>query len=325
MEKMLLNKLDSMLARALLDKIKQQADVSIAIFEHIDRLRKLSKRTPSAKQMLREAIDYVVGNLQLSEDEGSSLRCELNSLGGPLVDEVVAGGDAMFNLESTPVVSSFDGVLQSVSELKITQEKDPWRALDNESIYGFLSQINPIDGRHKVEVASSKVWSTRLSFYSDVLLVRVLDSYWENPDLFVYYLAHQESGLYRLNGTSPPIHQINAKAKLQLTENNITDYLKFFCFFVRGEEGPFYVVESTSDSMLDNVDETTLSCIEKHAYPVDYKGKDDQGRFLCDAVVFYSNALFTASFEIQPSGMVEMKNDKPLAGDLIDRLVFPIA
>jgi len=41
--------------------------------------------------------------------------------------------------------------------------------------------------------------------------------------------------------------------------------------------------------------------------------------------VYYSNALFEAQYLIQPSGMVEMLDDEPVAADLPGAVAQPIA
>jgi hypothetical protein len=46
---------------------------------------------------------------------------------------------------------------------------------------------------------------------------------------------------------------------------------------------------------------------------------------MCDAVVYYSNALFIANFAVQPSGMIEMLNDEPIAADLPVKVDAPVA
>lgn len=202
---------------------------------------------------------------------------------------------------------------------------DKWNAVQGEELSGFLDQINPIDGKYRVNAASTEVHWRQLPFYSSVALIRVKDNNWVNKKLNIYYLTDQ-GNLFRLNGTSPPIHEVNAKAPVKITDDNVLDYLRFFCFFVRGEEGPFYVAESMDDpNMPQDMDETTRSVVEGTIRPCTYQGKNDQGHYLCDAVVFYSNALFIANFAVQPTGMIEMLDDEPIAADLPVRVEKPVA
>ncbi len=200
-----------------------------------------------------------------------------------------------------------------------------WNAVQGEELAGFLEQINPIDGKYRVSAETTQVHWRMLPFYESVALIRVRDPNWVNQKLNIYYLTDQ-GNLFRLNGTSPPIHEVNAKAPIRVNENNVLDYLRFFCFFVRGEEGPFYISETMEDPNIPTeMDDTTRSVVEGTVRPATFEGVNEQGHFLCDAVVFYSNALVIANFAIQPSGMIEMLDDEPIAADLPARVDCPVS
>ncbi len=200
-----------------------------------------------------------------------------------------------------------------------------WNPVEGEELTGFLDQIDDIDGKYKVNADSTKVSWRMLPFYESVALIRVQDANWVKPNLVVYYLTDQ-GNLFRLNGTSPPIHEVNAKAPIKVTEENVLEYLRFFCFFVRGEEGPFYIAEDMSDPNLPtDMDDTTKSVFEGILRPISYEGKNDQGHYLCNAVVFYSNALFYADFSVQPSGIIEMLDDEPITSDLPTKVDLPVS
>lgn len=202
---------------------------------------------------------------------------------------------------------------------------DNWNPVTGEELQGFLGQVDPIDGKYKVSTETTKVDWRPLPFYDQVVLVRVKDPSWAPRNLVVYFLTAQ-GNLYRLNGTSPPIHEVNAMAPVRITEENVLDYLRFFCFFVRGEEGPFLVAETMDNPYIPgNMDEKTRTVFQGTLRPATYEGKNEQGFYLCDAIVFYSNALFIANFAIQPSGMIEMLDDDPVAVDLPIKVDAPIA
>lgn len=200
-----------------------------------------------------------------------------------------------------------------------------WNAVQGAELGGFLEQINPIDGKYRVSADTTEVHWRTLPFYETVALIRVRDPNWVSKKLNIYYLTDQ-GNLFRLNGTSPPIHEVNAKAPIKINENNILEYLRFFCFFVRGEEGPFYIAESMEDpNMPVGMDEATRSVIENSIRPATFEGVNEQGHYLCDAAVFYSNAMFNANFAVQPTGMIEMLDDEPVVADLPVRVDCPVA
>lgn len=201
-----------------------------------------------------------------------------------------------------------------------------WVKVTGEEKEGFIEQVDPIDGKHAATVETTEVAWRSLPFYENIVLIRVRDNNWSPSHLNVYYLA-REGQLYRLNGTSPPIHEVNEVAPIKLNEDNILDYLRFFCYYVRGEEGPFLIVEEMDNAHLpkDQLDEASLKVIEGVLRPATYEGKNEEGFYLCDAIVYYSNALFIANFAVQPTGMIEMLDDDPVAADLPAKVDSPVS
>ncbi|MCB9988203.1 MAG: hypothetical protein H6868_02585 [Rhodospirillales bacterium] len=199
-----------------------------------------------------------------------------------------------------------------------------WNPVTGEELEGFLAQVNPVDGKYKTSPQTQVSWR-QLPFYERVVLIRLKDPSWTPQKLTLYYLT-LDGNLFRLNGTSPPIHEVNAQAPIKITEENVLDYLRFFCYFVRGEEGPFLIAEDIDNPDLPkDMDDKTRAVVEGSIRPATYEGKNEQGFMLCDGVVFYSNALFIANFAVQPGGMIEMLDDEPIAADLPVRVDSPIA
>ncbi|MCB1557034.1 MAG: hypothetical protein KDJ15_06955 [Alphaproteobacteria bacterium] len=199
-----------------------------------------------------------------------------------------------------------------------------WNAVTGDELVGFLEQVNPVDGKYKTAPQTTQVAWRPLPFYEQVVLVRLKDTSWTPHNLNLYYLT-MNGNLFRLNGTSPPIHEVNAQAPIKVTEENVLDYLRFFCYFVRGEEGPFLITEDIdSPDLPRDMDDKTRTVIAGTIRPASYEGKNDQGYFLCDGVVFYSDALFIANFAVQPGGMIEMLDDEPIATDLPTKVDSPI-
>lgn len=129
--------------------------------------------------------------------------------------------------------------------------------------------------------------------------------------------------LYRLNGTSPPIHEVNANQQLHINEKTVLDYLAFFCFFVRGDDGPFFIVDSQDNEFLPDLGQLQ-SEFEAVFRPPRVWGKDEQGNWRVSALVYYSDAVFAANFEVHQDGTVDMLDDTPLLGDLPARIDAPL-
>ena len=88
---------------------------------------------------------------------------------------------------------------------------DNWRPYPAAELAGFLDNINPIDGKYRVSRDKTMAEIRELPFYESVELIRVKDPDWINRSLFIYYLS-DDGNLFRLNGTSPPLHEVNGKS-----------------------------------------------------------------------------------------------------------------
>lgn len=193
----------------------------------------------------------------------------------------------------------------------------------------FPKTISTSNGSYQIKEQNTQVLVTSLSWADDLLLFRLADGKWNNDQLAIYYLLDksryakgEKNALVRLDGTAPPIHEKNGQTTLSLTDKNARDYLKFFCFFVRGQEGPFYILETTSDPVI--LQNTQLyNKVNRHVKPVLYKGKA-KGKLKYNAVIFYSNTLFKAQFSVATDGTVSMLDDTPLITNLPVRMNVPI-
>ncbi|MBU1444292.1 MAG: ankyrin repeat domain-containing protein [Gammaproteobacteria bacterium] len=122
----------------------------------------------------------------------------------------------------------------------------------------------------------------------------------------------------RLQGTSPPLHQINAEAPLALRDDDdARTYLALFTSAVHGEEGAFRLLDRFDRVIwLADADPASMARVESLCMPVATLPRMEDGRFRFECRVLYSNAVFTASMAVASTGMAEMLEDIPLESDL---------
>ena len=136
--------------------------------------------------------------------------------------------------------------------------------------------------------------------------------------LNIFLSSTEKKGkLKLLNWTSPPIHELNQESPspLKLDGSTAADYLRFFCDFVCGEEGPFTIVEHLSHprfskDILSQLQEEKIKEITESLIPIDIK--EEAGNYSTKAVVWYKNYLFKAHFIIPLNGVIEMKDDNSI-------------
>jgi hypothetical protein len=199
-----------------------------------------------------------------------------------------------------------------------------WQAVTGAQVEPFLKLINPVQGKHTAAPATATVEWAQIPFYSTIALVRVNDTAWPANTGPFWFLAKQ-GRMFLLDGSSAPIHDANEADPISVTEPKALEYLRFFCYFVHGDEGPFLIVEDINHPAIDKtkLDDSTRKVIEGALRPAAFEGKTDEGNLEASAMVLYGNALFSARFSISPNGMIEMIDDEPVAADLPVKKVKP--
>jgi hypothetical protein len=145
-----------------------------------------------------------------------------------------------------------------------------------------------------------------------------------------HWTACESSPLKVLNGTSPPIHELNAelrrRGELKITDESVAAYLRFFCDNVHGEEGAFTIVERMRDLDWRYVTDDFRKRIQRINYaesdateallpPVSLIHRK-QGLFTLAAHVTYARGLFLALFQVAVDGRIEMPEDISLFTNL---------
>lgn len=197
-----------------------------------------------------------------------------------------------------------------------------WRTLTGEEFLQALEKFKQaaIEGLPPGLFAAPnfQIRALSLPFYNEgeLLEAEYIDGLGNTP---VVSILSVPSGVKYLNGESPPIHHTNSKESLSIkTPDLIAAYLRFFCAYVHGNDGPFRIVESPEElPWTEGATDQDKKQIAGLLQPLTVTPDPDKpGNWLAHATIQYSNDLFAANFRIFPSGMIEMLNDIPLIGNL---------
>ncbi|CAH2405599.1 hypothetical protein [Mesorhizobium escarrei] len=146
----------------------------------------------------------------------------------------------------------------------------------------------------------------------DGTIPRHIQSYLYGPD-----------GFTPLDGASKPVHEHRELHGIAIdTDDRRKAFLRFFCFFVRGADGPFEVQEDP-----DGFDATAVRPpdafkeFEEIVGPLRAHEAQDggAGSFLYDACLLYGHQLFRVRFCIYTHGVIEMLGDE-LVGENVRRV-----
>jgi hypothetical protein len=148
-----------------------------------------------------------------------------------------------------------------------------------------------------------------LPFYSrfKLLLLEVLPLRSSGQRRRLWALWDQDETVLPLDGTGGPVNSANELEGLALTEERVREYLRFFCFVIRGPEGAFMLLEAAPPEGAPGHD-----ALAKIAAELTLQPRDDEGRFRVKGVMVYGGAAATVNFAVTPGGMVAMLDDVAL-------------
>ncbi|MEL6652397.1 MAG: pentapeptide repeat-containing protein [Bacteroidota bacterium] len=203
---------------------------------------------------------------------------------------------------------------------------DAWSEVPESHLEELIKRVSPVDGKYRLDLETSRVFQRNLPFYKNVRLLAFIDPSWSNPNLVIYYLKDKDS-LYRLNGTSTPMHEVNAKAPIKLNEDNVLEYFRFFLFMLRdGDKKPFRLLENIEVSELSgDLDKASKILMEDAIRSASFDGLDDENNFLLSGTVLYENYIAIVNSKVQLNGMIEFLDDEPIVEDLPVKWNIPIS
>jgi ATP-dependent Zn protease len=182
--------------------------------------------------------------------------------------------------------------------------------------------------------AGSTLLSSRSSPLSFYKAYRLMELQFVRDGTERAFVLDSPGGTRWLNGSSDPMHSTNEAESLALTEATVADYVRFFFYFLRADEGAFVLIESSEEvtsaedagdpNEEEGDDDTlTLQAARDKAQPLLMRGLDAQGRWLVNATVAYGGCLFTMTAAVEAGGAIEMIDDNPVG--LLTGLVVPAA
>ena len=173
-----------------------------------------------------------------------------------------------------------------------------------------LSPVQAADILSRLLFDGQRPWSrpipirgraTALPFYPTLRLVELTFTTVQGESVGLFALADDEQALL-LDGTSEAIHRAHDSQGPELDADNLAEYVRLWCFAVRGDGAPFLLFEAP-------VAEGEAGAL---ARPVRLTGRDDDGHYLVEVRMAFKGALFEAVLTVSPGGQILMQGDEPL-------------
>ncbi|MDX2233853.1 MAG: hypothetical protein NW200_05090 [Hyphomonadaceae bacterium] len=178
--------------------------------------------------------------------------------------------------------------------------RGPWRTLTGAE-----------DGRARDAVAGAfavrDLRARDLAFYPGWLLLQAIVEHPKGRALQAWLWDGWAKAI-SLSGEAQPIHAFNARSPSPLrleTDEQIKDYLRFFCAHVWGDGGPFLLIDDADEMPFQKDAREDRAGLVK---PLLVERADGETR--ARATVAYAGHLFHSVFRVHPNGAVDMLEDQ---------------
>jgi hypothetical protein len=192
-----------------------------------------------------------------------------------------------------------------------------WRAVSASEQARILAELRNHAPQHASIIQRiARLRALELPFYRDAALYEgEIDKGRGHAGLFTF--IRHSGGITLLDGTSPPIHELNRTAPLLLdTRQQATAYLRFFCAAIQGDAGTFKIVERPTDLDWSTEAPTTMRREAETALQPLAISRGSGNAWRAEATILYSDTLFVASFLVNGDGAVNMIDDRSESGPL---------
>lgn len=190
----------------------------------------------------------------------------------------------------------------------------PWVILDSDHRAIFLHRLAEAGFHDMPQTGISSLRFLPLHFYPGWILCDIqIGPVPQQPDrpAFIHSLLYGPDGFTPLDGQSQALHLHNALHGVTLqSAAQQTAYLRFFCHFIHGAEGPFDIVTDSTGLILP--DDSAIAITPMTPDP------DPQGIYAASfrATIHYATTLFSCRLALHAGGMVEMLEDEEIAANV---------
>jgi len=186
---------------------------------------------------------------------------------------------------------------------------DNWNKKSEKETKQLLSEINNMIDPVPFDLEKTIIRFQPLPFYEGYELLELTDM--STIPAAKKYVIYKSGDVNVIDWTNDVIYELNKNAPINLTESNITSYIKFFFEYVQGRHGKFTVIETEYDIKWQvEPPAQGRKAMQEMLKPVEFLNKDSDGAFNLKAFVTYKDSLFTTSIKITKEGIVDISKEE---------------
>ncbi len=178
-----------------------------------------------------------------------------------------------------------------------------------------LDQVNPLLEGTPFDPVETTVMAHDMAFYPGYRFLDIADHSISPP--MQRFVIYNPEDVVVLDWSNEPIYELNNKLPIQITDENIGDYVRFFFTYVRGRHGRFMVTENVDDiNWKEEPPPAARKAISKMLAPIEIKEKSDTGIYRLEARVMFKDSLFKTDIYVKPDGAISLTEEELLIEDM---------
>ena len=186
---------------------------------------------------------------------------------------------------------------------------DNWNKKTEKDVKQLLPEINNMIDPVPFDIEQTIIRSQPLTFYEGYELLELTDM--STIPAAKKYVVYKPGDVNVVDWTNDFIYELNKNAPINLTENNVTSYIKFFLEYVQGRHGKFTVIETEYDIKWQvEPPAQGRKIMQEMLKPIEILKKESDGSFDLKAFVTYKDSLFTTNIKVNIQGIVEISQEE---------------
>ncbi len=185
---------------------------------------------------------------------------------------------------------------------------EDWQKLSPEKAAKILIEVNPHLAPVSFDIDTTTVRTQKLSFYKDYILLELTDL--STVPGARKYAIYKPGDVNVITWTNQVIYETNEKAPIQLNEDTVVSYVKFFFSYVRGRHGRFLIIE-TIDDVRWQIEPPAQGrkVMQEMLSPVEIEEQLADDTFNLNAFMVFKDSLFKTKIHVKPDGLVSMSEE----------------
>lgn len=193
--------------------------------------------------------------------------------------------------------------------------KHAFQKLELADVATYLDKLNPeFDGDIVFDPVETTILGVDLVFYPGHRFLDIAN-HSVSPSL-QRHVVYSDQDIVVLDYTNKPIYDLNKKVPIKLSDDTVSDYLKFFFTYVKGKHGRFLISESVDDiNWKEEPPPAARKAIGKMLKPIEILSFEG-GIYHVNATMVFKDSLFKSDIYIDSHGTVTLKDEELLIEDM---------